>query len=154
MLPEGLDEIRSMRLSSRWMLTRITKAIRFWAASFLVAGYAVCALAPAAALAWGDAARAAHCLTNEHTASKADQSAADHIHDHEGAPHQHPASDDGDKSASDCCGIACVNALPASVPGFVNTVMSAGVRIAMVQESVIGGAPPLLYRPPIILSSI
>ena len=143
------------------MLTRLTTACRFWAASLLVAGYVVCILASTVALASANGPRAAHSFGHAHhgvagNVAEADDAPAGHAHSashthHDGIPHQHPTSHDGDESSSSCCGIACINALPASLPDVANAVMSAGVPIAMVQESTVGGGPPLLYRPPISL---
>ena len=135
------------------MLTRLTAAYRFWAASMLVAGYVVYILASTVAFASTNGSP--HSFGHEHRGvadSGAESNAAAGSHAHpDGVPHQHPAPHDGEQSTSNCCGIACINALPASLPGVALAAMSAGVPLAMLQESVVGGAPPLLYRPPISL---
>ena len=129
----------------------LTIGIRHWAATALVVLYALCVLAPAAAFAFGDGTKAAHCLSEENHGlghSKA------HVH-HDGTVDQH--SDDGDEqktTSGQCCGLFCLSALapttdlPLAQPEFLALVPSLNAN------GILGHGPDRLYRPPDSLLSL
>jgi hypothetical protein len=99
----------------------LTRRSRIKAAITATLLYAVCVLAPSAALALS-ADAAAHCLTGpggaahvhqQQTAPHGDVAAGGAVHEHsdESAPHQHSDAD-GKSHAGTCCGLFCVTALP------------------------------------------
>src|SRR4051812_20887985 len=109
------------------MLSGLTKRFRLKAALALTVIYALCILAPHAALALGNGA--AHCLTEEmpaahvHRAQPVSHAHADgtvHTHgapaahrhaDTDGAPvHKHP-DPDGKNHSGTCCGVFCISAI-------------------------------------------
>jgi hypothetical protein len=156
------------------MLSRLTRTRRTTAGRLLALAYLFCVLAPAMLLAFGDAARAAPCITeNEHGMGI--------VHEHAGAVAQHvrpdersrdhsslavaSAPDDGQaaaaaadpdtlpldhhKSCGLCCGLACVSALPATVTEVVRPTAPQSVCLSDDYQAVADNAPPQLYRPPI-----
>ena len=144
------------------MLTRLTKAIRPRVASVVALFYLLCVLAPAAAFAFGDGSRSAHCLTDdnhgvgssqhEHNDHKQDGGKA-HVHE-DGTSHQHSKAPDGKSSDAQCCGLMCLSALPASLLEVQTPALPAMVAGAADQENIAGEAPDRLYRPPISPLSI
>jgi hypothetical protein len=105
--------------------------MRVRSACLLTLSYLLCVLASSAVLAFGDGSHVANCLANEHHGVQVDHVRADagDSHMHTGAPHSHGEhagviADGGDhpkhehhgKKIADgqCCGIACVSALPAT----------------------------------------
>jgi hypothetical protein len=131
------------------------KAYRSRAARLLVALYALCVLAPAGALAFGDAAYAAHCLTHEHHGAghvhdPADVAGQVHVHD-DGTSHEHSTTDDPTgKAAAECCGLFCLTALPAPMADLASLPSFAGALAAAADDRA-GRGPDILYRPPISL---
>src|SRR5437870_9221327 len=101
------------------MLIRLTKAMKSPVASTLALLYLLCVLAPAAAFAFGDGSRAAHCLTDDNHGLR---SVHVHIHDggkahvHEdGTSHEHSKAPDDKSSDGQCSGLVCLSALPAII---------------------------------------
>lgn len=154
------------------MLTQLTRVMRVKAAHILVALYTFCLVAPVS-LAFADGALA-HCLTGptlvQHAGHAHDEAAHVHQsmthgdHDHRvsanaesaDAMHDHAGmTDSGGKStAPACCGVMCVNALPASMFELTPRTMTHASVAASSDAGISGEAPDLLYRPPIILLSI
>jgi hypothetical protein len=145
------------------MLIRLTRAARFRVASALALLYLLCVLAPAAAFAFGDGSRAAHCLTDdnhglrpahvhEHNGHENDGHRHDggtlHVHE-DGASHEHSKAPGGKSSDGQCCGLACLSALPASLSEVVTPALPAMVAVSVDEESIAGNPPERLYRPPI-----
>lgn len=133
------------------MLTRLTVGMRSWAATVLVALYSLCVLAPAVPFAFGDGAKAAHCLTEDkgglaHVHSKA------HVHP-DGTAHKH--FDDGDEhsTSSQCCGLFCLSGLTPSndLPVAHHDLLSVPSLNAI---GLLGRGPDRLYRPPDSLLSL
>ena len=150
------------------MLIRLTKAMRWRAASTLALAYLLCMLAPAAAFAFGDGSRAAHCLTDnnhglqsvhvhEHTVHEHDGhdhgGGKPHVHE-DGTSHDHSKAPDGKSSGGQCCGLACLSALPASISEIETPALPAMLAASANQRDVAGKAPDRLYRPPIAPLSI
>jgi hypothetical protein len=131
------------------------KAYRSRAARLLVALYALCVLAPAGALAFGDAAYAAHCLTHDHHGvGQAHDHATPvgqiHVH-HDGTSHEHSKADDPTgKTPTECCGLFCLTALPAPMADLATLPSFAGALAAAADDRA-GREPDILYRPPISL---
>src|SRR3989304_1692023 len=101
-------------------LMHLCRNFRLRAASALVVLYALCLLAPAAAFAFGDGTKAAHCLTDDnhglgnHSVGASHAPGNEHGHD-DATAHKH--SDDGDRQqtqSGDCCGLFCLSALAPS----------------------------------------
>ena len=87
----------------------LTSRRRIRAASLLAVMYALCLLAPAAAMAANPNPAMAHCLTDDHhgmSAGHADDSGASHHHSHSG--------DDEKGQAGKCCGLFSVAAIVTS----------------------------------------
>ena len=142
------------------MLSRLTKANRLRAAIVLALFYALCSVAPAAAFAFGDGTRAAHCLTGDDDhglhAAQPHRHAAASTHTHaDGTSHVHGKKADSGKSdesgkTSDgkCCGLICVSALPASLANSNFRDLPRMAAIAAVERNATGQPPVRLDRPP------
>ena len=140
------------------MLVGLTKVLRRRAASFLVVLYALCVVAPAAALALANPGASAHCLTEDHHVSAHVQShkqTAEHVHA-DGTPHQHsPAQDqEGGATGSTCCGLMCLPALPAAFVDVIEEPLPTSNLVLAIQSRLPSSGPKLLYRPPIAAVSI
>ena len=136
----------------------LTKNLRTRAAIFIVLAYAVCALAPSAALAFADNPKAFHCLAelNGMTTAVAEHETVVHAHA-DGIVHHHDQSGMSDKysgtdnksHAGNCCGLFCVSAL-AHDPGLTFGVDTpASPALPTVANGLAGCGPNLLHRPPI-----
>ena len=140
---------------SKWL----TKGARRWRTTLLVVLYGICVLAPTAALAFGDAAKAAHCLTDvgNGLAHVHDKGLADdnlHAHDGASAPNH---SDDGEKqqSKSDrCCGLFCLSALAPSTDLLVTGPETPSLVPVLNVDGILAHGPDRLYRPPDSLLSL
>jgi hypothetical protein len=132
--------------------------MRLRAASVLALLYALCVLAPAAAFAFGDGSRAAHCVTDGnhglrsvHVHGPDGHEHADgtlHVHD-DGSTHEHSKAPDDKSPDAQCCGLVCLSALPASVAGITSPMLPAMIANPTLQEDIAGEPPDRLYRPPI-----
>lgn len=140
------------------MLIQLTRALKWRAAGLLVVLYALCVLAPAAAFAFGDSARAAHCLIDDHhglakVALQHDHVSKVHAHPDAGS-HDHADAQHDDANSSNCCGLVCLSALPAASTDLISDRVSRKTLTSLLQEGVTGLGADLLYRPPISLSSL
>jgi hypothetical protein len=145
------------------MLIQLTRAARFRGASVLALLYLLCVLAPVAAFAFGDGSRAAHCLTDDYHGLR-----SAHVHDHnghgndghgrdggtlhvheDGTSHEHSKAPGGKSTDGQCCGLACLSALPATVSEVEGPALPAMIAVSTHQEDVAGKTPDRLYRPPI-----
>lgn len=139
------------------MLTRLTKGLRARAAIAMAVFYCLCTLAPVLAVTIAPAV-AAHCLTEGHqhaaqAATPAHDTAA-HVHA-DGAEHEHgTASGDGHADSGQCCGIACISALPATIVVFAAPRLVPALSSLLAEDNTVGRASDLLYRPPISLLSL
>lgn len=141
--------------------------------------YALCVLAPGISFAFSDGLRAVACLSDEnhglgivHVHGLSEGSAR-HGH-HGGHVHEHPTSDShfgqsGDhkdaafvageapapingphkSSGAQCCGAACLSALPATIVDIVKPSAPTSICASENYRSVADNAPPRHYRPPI-----
>ena len=158
------------------MLSRLTRTRRLMAGRLLALVYLFCVLAPAMSFTFAGGARAAPCLTeNEHGMGIVHVhehvgAVAQHLHE-DGRSHDHSslaiasasedrqtaAATDPDSSALDhhkssggqCCGMVCVNALPATVTEFVRPIAPRSICLSTDYRAVADSGPPQLYRPPI-----
>lgn len=128
------------------MLVGLTRIMRSWVAMGFIAAYAVCILAPTAALALSGAS----CLA-EHGPAQAHSHAGDAVHEH-GDEHNHAGAadspDDGDSASSTCCGMVFCSALaPELTSSLAPAVMSGRASFAAWQDFT-GLPPDKLIRPP------
>ena len=152
-----------VRIFDRAMLARVSKTLRIRAALAVAVLYAFCAVAPHAALAFGEAT--AHCLTDRvahvhkpkaeiashtHADGKVHHHNAVHTHDDLSTadPHQH-SDTDGKRDPGNCCGLFCISALALDggvalpSPPLVTTDLSSAY------EALRGQSPGRINRPPI-----
>lgn len=146
------------------MLFVLNKNFRIKAALAVALLYAVCILAPHAAMALGSAG-AAHCLTDSSTLAhvhKSKASSSPHArangetHHHGSASHHH---DDGNQSSNEdgkskdhsgtCCGLFCVTAITANDAIFLAPNLSLSTNLQCTGDSLAGRGPGRLNRPPI-----
>jgi hypothetical protein len=146
------------------MLLRLTKSFRIKAAIAVALLYALCVLAPSAALAFADSSMVAHCLTEQHGMAKP--------HDHGGKPHDHGGKthvhDDGtahhhgdhgatandseaDKQghSGSCCGLFCMSALAAEAVAALGDPLPFSLLVPAVSRDLAGRGPDRINRPPI-----
>jgi hypothetical protein len=136
-------------------------------AAFVVAAlYALCVLAPHAALSLGHAA--AHCLTEERPAAahvhKAKAETASHthadgtVHHHGGIPahhgptttdpHQHSDAD-GKSDSGNCCGLFCISAIALETGVAMPALPLVAADLSSVHDALRGHSPGRVNRPPI-----
>jgi hypothetical protein len=135
------------------MLNLLSKGTRWRAALLLAITYALTVLSPAIANAFAPAPvevshhlglRSAHNHDDGHH----------HAHDH-AAQHAHGHHGDGDKSKPasvdlQCCGLACISALPAAFVDICLPAALVSVRLSFAPDEAAGRSPPERYRPPIL----
>lgn len=127
------------------MVTGLTKAARNCVAMGFIAFYALCILAPAAALAFSGVS----CLTKQGV-SQVHSHAGDMAHDH-GDEHSHTGPADGHdegSATSTCCGMVFCSAIaPELTFAIAPSVLSGRTSFAAKQDFT--GLPPhKLIRPP------
>ena len=154
------------------MFVSLTRTMRLRAGWFIAFAYLLCVLAPTLSYALPGEHAVALCLTDEdhvpgmthvHTQIAVQHVHEDgHVHDHIGGhaksgnerstlvalngqsvPEKAPHSD------SQCCGLMCVTALPATLSDVVTPSASMALRAADGYLEVADNAPSRLYRPPI-----
>ena len=148
------------------MLVRLTSAARRWAAIAIGALYALCVIAPSAAVAFGPGGHVVHCLTEEqlglahvhradmgnahHAHAKAHVHADGATHRHDGT-HHHQGAPDNSTDPAACCGLFGLTAMA------VDTQLDLAVpsrKSALVPVSfarLTGRDPDRINRPPIAL---
>ena len=128
------------------MQMSLTKSVRNWAAMGVIALYAVCILAPTAALAFNGAS----CLT-EHELAQAHSHAGDGAHQH-GDEHNHAGAADtptDDQAAgSKCCGMVFCSALAPELASSLAPAVLSGRTASAVMQDFTGLPPHKLIRPP------
>ena len=128
------------------MLTSLTKSLRYWVAMGFIALYAVCILAPTAALAFNGAS----CLT-EHELAQAHSHAGDGAHQH-GDEHNHAGATDtpadDDSASSKCCGMVFCSALAPELASSLAPSVLAGRTSFAAWQDFTGLPPEKLIRPP------
>ncbi|HVZ51102.1 MAG TPA: hypothetical protein VG986_03995 [Pseudolabrys sp.] len=130
------------------MLAWLTNGWRKRAAALLVALYALCVVAPVAAMAASDGAMPTHCLDHDH-----DGMASPHG---DGSDHRHsiPSGDDHGNLAK-CCGLFGVNALAPTFDVVVGHIARVSdVAMPPPAESLLGRNSDRIDRPPRFLRSI
>ena len=103
--------------------------------------YGVCALAPAAAFAFSDQDRAAHCLTDQA-----------HDADAAGTPLDH--SDDQADAKGSCCGLGCLTALATLTQELAPHAGLCASAVGFSLSALLETSPEQLHRPPIVLRSM
>jgi hypothetical protein len=140
------------------MLSGLTKRFRLRAAITVAVLYAVCVLAPHAALAFVHGPSALHCLNDQHgmaahhdhggTAHRHADGSVHHHGDH-GSNQNHSDSDGKDHPAN-CCGLFCMSALAADDGFSIAAPLPVSSGFATPPVYAAGRAPDGLYRPPIV----
>ncbi|ETR76225.1 hypothetical protein X566_16790 [Afipia sp. P52-10] len=150
------------------MLRRLSNTLRWRAAWLLSLVYVLATLAPAAAnaLAISPTSLAHHAGAQAMLAhseqmsvyARANAKADGHHHHHDQAQvsHQQGHSHGHDHAPAkghlgdlQCCGLACISALPASLSGVQGPDVPQSIRLALSMAEADGRAPVQLYRPPI-----
>jgi hypothetical protein len=142
------------------MLSAVPKATRNWVAGAFIALYALCVLAPVAALAFN-----AHCFIEDHGMGAVHIHSAKAVHEHHGdaADDRHHTADAKQGSPSDtgtanqdaadkCCAVTVFSAI---APDFGVTSAPAnlsGAAIVVIHQAFSGIPPSKLIRPPKLLS--
>jgi hypothetical protein len=162
--------------TERPMLSRLTGTKRTTAGRLLALVYLFCVLAPAMSFAFADGARAAACLTEDKHGMgivhmhESVGAVAQHVHK-DSRSHDHSslaiasASEDGQTAAAtdpdsspldhhkssggQCCGMVCVNALPATMTEVVRPTTPQSICLSTDYRAVADNTPPQRYRPPI-----
>ncbi len=161
------------------MFVRLTRAKRLRAGWLLALVYLLCVLAPGVSFAMSDGSRVAPCLTDEshelgiiHVHQSGD-SASQHVHgdghvrEHPGG-HSHfskldnshgpvliadetpaPANDHHKSSGTQCCGMVCISALPATFVEISEPSPPKSHSASEIYRHLADNAPPRHYRPPI-----
>lgn len=134
----------------------MSRGQRWRTACLLVLAYLCAVMAPAAANALalpppllhhaGKQVTAPHHATLNGTHAHADGAAHVHHEDHAQAPDQSSDQAGGDLQ---CCGLACISALPATLSDVAVPAMPKCFRLTTNFVDVRGRAPATLYRPPI-----
>jgi hypothetical protein len=159
------------------MLFLSTKVFRRKAAVTLAALYALCVVAPSAALAFTDGTVAAHCLmeglgiesishgggasVHVHADGTAHHHGASvHVHS-DGSVHHHPDGDkpgstaaratDGDEEggSGQCCGLFPMVGLSNEPRGVSGRSPLASIAIPVLADTLVGRGPERINRPPI-----
>jgi hypothetical protein len=154
------------------MSLRLTRSMRVLAGQLIALAYLFCVLSPGAALAFGSGPEpcfdevvapmvAAHQEIAHHEMMAVTQ-ADDGWHDHAGVHMHHhdvahedaaaPASHhDHGKMPGACCAALCVVGIAVDLPSLTAPTRMATGQVFSGEQSLVGRAPPLLYRPPIAL---
>jgi hypothetical protein len=137
------------------MFSLLTKKFRTNAALAVAVLYALCALAPSAALAFPSSV-AAHCLSEDlAAASPHEHGVTAHVHAN-GIQHHHPDAG-GHKTSgheskghgADCCGLFSVVAIPPPAMLIFASAHLVPVAFPALEEFVYGRDPERINRPPI-----
>ena len=138
--------LATVMMYTKPMLTGLSKTVRFWIAMSFIALYAVCILAPTAALAFNGAS----CLT-EHELVQAHSHADDGAHQH-GDDHNHAGATDtpadDDSASSKCCGMVFCSALAPELASSLAPAVLSGRTASAVMQDFTGLPPHKLIRPP------
>jgi hypothetical protein len=127
------------------MLIVLNKPFRLRAAGFLVALYSLCALAPAAAVAFNG--QVAPCMTDTHGVAQVHLDRGDLSDRHSDALGDDPAE------PGQCCGVLCFSALAPVAQFDMTTPILASALGTVSEYSFAGRNPDRLDRPPRSLSS-
>lgn len=139
------------------MMLVLKKGLRIKAAVAATLLYAVCLLAPSAALAFSP--QAAHCLTETQSAAHVHRDAAQaapHIHaDGTGDAHadsadaQNPSHTDDKARSSNCCGLFCISALASEPAAALLAPPTSALDGPTLTFRLDGREPGRIHRPPI-----
>jgi hypothetical protein len=157
------------------MSLRLTRSLRVLAGRLIALAYLFCVLSPGMALAFGtgpepcfdefvapvaNAQQQIAHLEIAHHEMMAQMQAGDGQHDHHGMhTHHHAAAHedapaghhDHGKMPGACCAALCVVGIAGDLPSLTAPTRMAAGQVFSGEQSLVGRAPPLLYRPPIAL---
>ena len=147
------------------MLVLLTSQWRERAAAILVALYALCLVAPAAAFAFSESPATAVylSLTDDHRSmgeSGLGESGLGESHVHQDGMDHHKSSPDksnfgGDDHPGNCCGLFCITAIvPPALGVTALHPMQASAVVLPVAESLFGRSSNRIDRPPRTLTSL
>ncbi len=124
------------------MLGWLTRKQRWRVASLLVALYALCLVAPTAAMAVGHGSIPEHCLAGDHDTGVA------HVH-HEGLAHHHSGGKAHDSDHdNNCCGLFGVTAIAPEMGSFAIPPASASKQPSLIVANLTGRGSDRIDRPP------
>jgi hypothetical protein len=139
------------------MLLVYKKTFRIKAAIAATLLYAICVLAPSAALAFSP--QAAHCLTETQSAAHVHGDAAQaapHIHDDgagdahaDSADAQNPSHTEDKARSNNCCGLFCVSALASEPAAALLASPTPALDGPTLTFRLDGREPSRIHRPPI-----
>jgi hypothetical protein len=150
------------------MLVRLTRAARRCAAIVIGALYALCVIAPAAAVAFGAGGHVAHCLTEEqlglahvHQADVGgthEAHAKPHVHA-DGSTHHHdgthhPGAPDNHNDQAACCGLFGLTAMAVNPQLDLAAPLRKSSLLPVSLARLTGREPDRINRPPIALLSL
>src|SRR6266849_1462103 len=115
------------------MLRRLTRGLRRWAATALVAAYAVGVLAPAAAFALGHGSSIVHVLAEHHAGQF-----TLHVHDDDNDNSQQPSDNTTRGEGHHCCGVVSLPGLVPSPAVSFHQPASASVAPALTEDNLSG----------------
>jgi hypothetical protein len=124
-------------------------------ATFLVVLYALCVLAPHAAMAFAHGPNAAHCLTESANSPHQHMAASAHVHEdgmmHEHAPAkaQDPAQNDDSKAQAVCCGLFFMSALAADTVPVLSAREAGKAVFSLALNGLTDHPPGRINEPPI-----
>jgi hypothetical protein len=133
----------------------LTPTFRRRLAIFFVTLYALCVVAPHAAIALTHASNIAHCLTesagspHDHDASKAHAHGDSAAHEH-GTAAAADENSSADKAAISCCGLFFMNGLAAESGLMAFHDLPAGSLMSRAPKSLADHPPGSIHRPPIV----
>ena len=141
------------------MLLVLKKGSRIKAAIAATLLYAVCVLAPSAALAFADPGATAHCLSDSQGAAHVHRDtaqAAPHVHaDNTEHAHadtlgaQNSSHTDGKARNSTCCGLFCISALASEAAAALLAAPASALHGPALTFHIDGREPGRIHRPPI-----
>jgi hypothetical protein len=141
------------------MLVLLTSQWRKRAAAILVALYALCLVAPAAAFAFSESPPTALCLSQTDNHQGIGESRLHESHVHQDGMDHHKSSPEksnfgGDDHPGNCCGLFCVTAIAPPALGVTALhPMQASAVVLPAAESLFGRSSSRIDRPPRTLTS-
>jgi hypothetical protein len=133
------------------MLWLLTGKLRTSVTFIVTVIYALCATAPAIALAFASDASAAHCLTDHHKPGNNHRHATPAHND--GVAHDHFAPGDNNDQSTQCCGVSCLYATAQNPTLIAIAAPQPDAPVAISTAGVFGQGPDRIDRPPRFLSS-
>ena len=131
------------------MLVKFANLWRNRAAAILVALYALCLLAPTAAVAFNDSSQPSHCVI---AANKHQSLGEVSIHHDDGMDEGKASHDSNDHGVpGKCCGLFCVSAITLSFELVIGPAPQASGTATLTVEDLFGRSSGRIDRPPRVL---